>query len=251
VGLSVQFFSIRRLRSRSGHHLTGVALAAALLAPGLATAQLAVPPGGSFSVPSGSSMDLACTALAVDGTLLLGSGQLDNASSVSIAAGGTLHGGQGTLNVSGHWSNNGSFVPGTSTVAFSDSCSPSGSISISGNNTFHTLVLTGASRTFVVPAGSSLTVNQLLRLEGSPGSPLQIVSSDPSQTAYIRLSPGAQLLRNYANLAANVQIVRTQTPTAIPTLEPVALLALSALLGAAVWLNQRRRPRPASCTRSV
>ena len=236
---------------RGGRHLSTAALAAALLVPAMAAAQVVVPSGGTLGVPAGSSMNLACTGLVVNGSFALGSGQVDDAAGVTINPGGTVNGGQGTVNVSGNWVNSGSFVPGTSTVAFNEACSPSGSITITGVTTFHNLVLDGADRTFVVPAGSNILVTGLLRLEGDPGHPVQIVSSDPGQTATIRLGPGAQVLRSDVNVAANVLIIPAATPTSIPTLEPVALVVLSALLGAGGWLSQRRRIRKAAPSAST
>lgn len=212
-------------------------LAAALLWSAAATAQVTVPAGGSVSVPPGGAVDLACTGLLVNGSFQLGSGQVDNAAGVTINAGGNVDGGTGTLNVSGDWSNGGSFVPGTGTVAFGDACT-SGPVSFTGPTTFHNLTLDGG-RTYTVPAGATLVVTGVLRLDGTLADPVTLVSSDPGRTAFIRLGPQAQVVRTFADVASNVQI-GPATPTSIPTLEPVALVALSALLGAGAWWRRRR-----------
>lgn len=206
-------------------------------------AQVSVPPGGQLVVPSGGGLNLACTSLNVSGVFELNSGQVSSAGGVSIGTGGNMNGGAGTVNVSGSWSNSGTFVPGTGSVVFNDDCA-SGPISISGISTFNNLTLSSNNgRTFVVPEGSNITVNGRLTLQGLPGQPITLVSSGGG-TAVIKLGPGAQVVRNNANVNGNVLIGAVATgATSIPTLSEWALAALAMILGLMTFMNRRQLKR--------
>lgn len=189
---------------------------------------LVVPSGGFFNVSPSGSVDLACTELAVEGTFNLSSGEVNQAFNVDIGATGLIDGGSGTLNVSGDWTNAGTFNAGTGSVVFQDGCSVS-PITLSGNTTFYNLTLSSTSgRPFVVPAGSHITVLGTLTLLGTPGHPLQL-SSSSSQTAFINLGPGATVSSTNANVASNVQI-GAAPPVSIPTLGGYSLMALGLML---------------------
>lgn len=201
------------------------AVFAMMTGPALA---LVVPPGGSVDVPPAGSLDLACTALDVQGAFNLSSGQVDQASGVDIAATGLIDGGSGTLNVSGAWSNAGTFNAGTGTVIFQDGCGAT-TVALSGNTTFYNLTLSSTSGLpFILPAGSHITVLGALTLLGTPGSPIQL-SSSSSQTAVINLGPGATVSSTNAEVASNVQIGAAQ-PVSIPMLGGSGLIALFLML---------------------
>lgn len=205
-----------------------------------ALAQVNVPLGGSIDVPPGGSMNLACTALTVQGTLNVNSGQVSNTGDVSIAATGTVNGGQGTVSVSGNWSNTGTFVPGTGTVVFTDGCAV-GPLQITGTTIFNNLTLTSTNgRTFVIPAGSNITVNGTLTLLGAAGQPISLISSS-GQTAVINLGPQAQVIRNFTSVNGNVQIgALTVAAPGIPTLSEYGLIILSLLMaGMAFWQSRQ------------
>jgi hypothetical protein len=205
-------------------------------------AQTVIPPNAAMVLPAGS-LNLACTALDVQGSLVLGSGLIDQSGTVTIAASGVIDGGQGTIVVGGDWNNSGSFIPGTSTVIFSDVCG-SGGGQLSGDTTFYNLTFTSTTgKPFVVPAGAHITVTGNLLLQGTPGNPLQLNSSS-GQTAYIALGPDAQVTYTDAQVAPNVQIgAASVVPTAIPALDGHALLLLSFLLAATVALKSFPRLR--------
>lgn len=204
-----------------------------------ALAQVNVPVGGIINVPAGGSMNLGCTALTVQGTFNVNSGQVSSTGDVSIAATGTVNGGQGTVSVSGNWSNVGTFDPGTGTVVFTDGCAV-GPLQITGTTVFNNLTLTSTNgRSFVMPAGSNITVNGVLTLQGTAGQPIALVSSS-GQTAIINLGPQAQVIRNFANVNGNVQIGAIATAQSIPTLSEYGLIVLS-LLMAGTALSQCRR----------
>lgn len=207
---------------------------------GQAKAQVVVPPLAVLNVPSGGTMDLGCTTLDVQGTFNVNNGQLNNTGNIGIAATGTLNGGQGTVRVGGNWNNSGNFVAGTGTVMFVDGCS-AGPALITGTAVFNNLTLTSSNgRTFVLPAGTNITVNGTLTLQGAPGQPLQLVSAS-GLPATITLGAGAQVLSSFVNVAANVQIgapVVTAVQS-VPTLNDWGLIVLTLLMATvAAWQAQ-------------
>ncbi|MFN4117741.1 IPTL-CTERM sorting domain-containing protein [Acidovorax sp.] len=218
-------------------------LAVAVFTPGVAFAQVTVPPNAGMNLPTGSTLGLACTSLGVSGTVNLGASQIERAAGVQINAGGALGAGTGTLSVSGDWVNNGSFDPGTGTVAFDDACA-GGPIAFLGATVFNNLTLSSLSgRTFVLPQGSNITVNGTLTLQGTPAMPIQLASSGGS-TAVVNLGPGALVMRNNAQVAANVQIgaLAHAGAVGIPTLSEWGRIGAAALLSlaAAIILKRRR-----------
>jgi len=176
-----------------------------------ATAQLTMPPGGSLSIAG--TLNLGCTDLNVQGSVLAGAGRIDQAATIDIASGGVLDGGASTMSLGGNWNNAGTFVPGTGTVALTDACGAAPGQLI-GDTVFNNLTLNSANgRTFVVPAGHRITVTGTLTLQGLPGLPIQLASSS-GLTAYVTLGAGAQLVSSNATVPPSVQIVMAAgTPT--------------------------------------
>lgn len=212
-------------------------VSALVFCAGVTHAQVTVPPGGSIDVPNGGNMNLGCNALIVQGNFNVNAGQVTGAGGVNIGTGGTFDAGAGSIVVSGNWSNSGSFVPGTGTVTFTDGCS-TGNIVISGQSSFTNLTLTSTSgRTFVVPAGSNITVTGTLTLQGTSGQPISLVSSS-GQTAIINLGPTATVVNTNTNIN-NVQI-GSPVPASIPTLSEYGLMALAMLM---LLLAYRQRKR--------
>jgi hypothetical protein len=212
----------------------------ALLGTG-AQAQLAVPAGGTVNVSNGSTVGMACTLLDVQGNLLVNAGQVLGAGGVAIASGGSLNGGSGLVSLSGNWSNSGSFTAGSGTVVITDGCAV-GPITISGNTVFNNLTLSSTGgRSFVVPAGSHLTVNGTLTLQGAPGQPI-VLQSSSGDTAVISLGPNANVVRDNAIVSANVQI--GALPATVPTLQEWGLALLALLVAVAVPLQRRFKLKP-------
>jgi hypothetical protein len=197
-----------------------------------ATAQVTIPPGGSLSISAGASLNLGCTDLNVQGNASVGAGQIGQAATIGITSTGVLDGGSGTISVGGNWNNVGTFVPGNSTVIFTDGCSTAPA-QLTGNTVFNNLTLTSTNgRTFVIPAGHSITVNGTLTLHGLPGLPIQLVSSS-GQTAYVTFGAGAQLVASNATVLPDVLIGAVDTAVrAIPTLGGYGLFILTLLLAA-------------------
>lgn len=212
-----------------------------------ALAQVTVPAGASMRMPTGSTLNLACTIIDVAGSLSLSTSQLNAANGVRIQSGGGVNGGASTIYVSGNWSNSGIFTAGTSAVVFDDRCA-TGPITISGQTTFNHLTLSSNSgRTFVLPQGSNITVNGTLTLQGAPGKPITLQSSGGG-TAVVNLGPGAQFVQSNANVGGNVQIgstpPRPSTPASIPTLSEWGQLITATLVALlAVRTLRRRNPR--------
>jgi len=175
------------------------------------------------------------------GNVRVSSGQINSVSGVTITNTGVLNGDQGTINVSGNWSNSGTFNAGTGTVVFVDGCA-SGPITLTGPTVFNNLTLSSTTgRTFIVPAGQNITVNGILNLQGTSGQTIQLLSSNGS-TAVISLGPQAQVIRNFVNVNAGVQIGALPTPQSIPTLDEYAMILLMLMLLGIAGLNLRSRP---------
>jgi hypothetical protein len=229
--------SNNNIRNRA---LAGFVLSFAIVFPSVAA--LTVPPAATMSLPGASTLNLACTDLNDQGNFFVNSAQVAAADSVTIAASGLLDGGSGTITLGGDWTNNGTFNAGTGTVVISDVCGPGGSI-LSGNTVFNNLTLTGTTGpVFMIPSGMHVTVNGTLTLQGTAGTPIQLVSSSPA-TAFIILGPTASVVRSNANVSPLVIIGKAGTGLApIPTLDRWALVALVLLL---MFLS-RPRTRAAS-----
>lgn len=207
-----------------------VAFLAMCMLLSLAHAQFAVPPGGAVSLPSGGALNLSCTALDVQGSLALGGGAINLASGVTIGGTGNLNGGSGTISVGGNWTNNGTFNPGTSTVSFIDGCTAALAV-IAGTTTFNNLTLSsGSGRTIMFAAGSVVTVNGALNIQGTPGTPLQITGPAGEQII-VRLGPNAQVNVVNANIAPNVQIGNARASVQqIPSLSEWSILLLTLMI---------------------
>lgn len=207
----------------------GAALALSALLNGAAFAQMVVASGATVNMPASGTLGMGCNTLDVQGLFNVSAGQVSNAGNVSIGGTGTVNGGSGTISLSGNWSNNGSFLPGTGSVVITDGCA-TGQIQITGATVFNNLTLTSTSgRTFVLPAGTNITVNGTLTLQGTSGQPIQLISSS-GQTAVVNLGPQAQVIRNFATVPGTVQIGAPTSPQSIPTLSEFSMMILSLLL---------------------
>ena len=191
-----------------------------------------------MTVPGGA-LNFACTDLIVQGTIIIGTAQINQSANVGIASGGQLNAGQGTINVGGEWNNSGIFNAGTSTVEMNDICS-NAQVQLGGNTTFNNLTLTSSTgKTFVFPTGSGITITGTLRLQGIPGNPIRIVSGS-GQPVSITLAPGAQLINNNAQIGQGVNIAYF-APESIPTLSEYSLFLLTLIvIGFAYPILQRK-----------
>jgi hypothetical protein len=260
------------------------AWAFAFLTTGTAHADLIVGAGSTTTAGSGV-IDLACTDLIVAGTFQVASGTVQNVRNVTIQPGGTIDGGSGVIQLSGNWTDNGSFVANTGEVDFRDVCGP-GPATISGNTTFfRASFVSGTGKNYVFTVGSTQTILSLLQIAGTAPSPIQFRSSTPGQVANINLvAAGTQVIQHvgvtdvYAtgqHLAPNLTNEggggnahgwfgrgggdggrgRFGSAAPIPTIDVGALIALAALLAATgLWFVRRatmRRHQGAVPTRAT
>lgn len=214
-----------------------VALCCGMAAP--AWAQFTIPAGGSLDVPGGS-MDMGCLAVEVEGSLNIIAGQFSTTSNLNVAGTGVFNGGTGTLAVGGDLSSSGTFNAGSGTVALTDGCTGNTS-QLSGNMVFQNLTLSSTTgRTFVIPAGTHITVLGNLTLQGAPGQNIQLISSGGG-TAVINLGPGAVVTQTFATVAGNVQIGGAPAAaTSIPTMNEYAMMLMALLMGVAAFAHHRR-----------
>ncbi len=218
--------------------VVGLVMALSLCAP--AAAQWVVPPGGSMDVTTGGDVDLGCIGLDVQGALNFNGGTLSVDTDVNFGAGATVTGTSGTISVGGNITAGGSVDTGNNSVVLRDGCDPGNSTQISGNFVFQNLTLTSTTgRTFVIPAGVSITVLGTLTLQGVPGQNIQLLSSGGGM-AVITLGPSATVTRNNATVNGGVQIGAAPSTTSIPTLSEYGLMLLALLIGFATLWQQRR-----------
>lgn len=217
-----------------------VALCCGLVAP--AWSQFVLGAGGSIDMSAGGSWDLVCTSVQIEGDLNVGIGQFSTASSLNVAGTGVFNGGSGLLSVGGNLSSSGTFNPQTGSVLLTDGCIGNTS-QLSGTMVFRNLTLSSTTgRTFVIPAGTNITVLGTLTLQGTSGQSIQLISSGGG-TAVINLGPSATVNRSFANVAGNVQIGAAAIANNIPTLGEYALMLLALLMGmAALWHHRRSAP---------
>lgn len=204
-------------------------------------AQSTVPAGSTTALVTGSTLDLACADLSVLGTVRVNGGRIANTGTLGIAQGGTVDGGSGNIFVGNGWTNNGSFLPGTSTVTLGDGCA-SGPFSFSGGPTvFNNLTLSSNNgRSFVIPSGLNIMVTGTLTLQGAPGKPIQVVSANGGN-AYIGLGPNATVVQSNASVATNVLMGNDALAVPGPGGPALGLLAL-VLAGLAARMG--RLPAP-------
>lgn len=119
-------------------------------------AELANTSGGTMAIQSGASLTIdAGAVLTVNGTLT-NNGTLNLSDGITASAATTIEG-DGSYYVGGNWVNNGTFLPGTSTVTFNGA----GVQTISGTSltTFNDLIITGTSAGTTIAAGARVTVS--------------------------------------------------------------------------------------------
>lgn len=232
--------------------------AAAVLVCAVGHADIVVPTGATVNA-SASAIDLGCTDLIVGGSFNLGTGSLTNVRDVLIQAGGTVSATTGTISLARNWSNQGSFVAGTGTVAFVDNPGCATASAISGSTTFNNLTLTSISgRTITFAPGATQSVLNTLTVTGTASLPIQLVSGSTAP-AFINLSGPGQVIGNVGvnNVAATGQWLAigqtNRNPSGIaqnwfgdgpiiPTLSEFALLLLAGLVALfAIFSGARSR----------
>ncbi|QIL71251.1 hypothetical protein G7048_13305 [Diaphorobacter sp. HDW4B] len=223
-------------------------------------ADLIIPSGGDNTLNSGLE-SLACTNLAVSGTLNLNSSSLVLVRNAQINAGGVVNGGSGLLEVNASWSNSGTYNPGSSTLRFANTCG-AGTVQVSGSTTFGNLTIDSGSGPLhiVLPANTVQTVNGNLAFTGTAKD----IYIDGGPCSGIQLATGATVAGQDANvhLASGVWIGTTppagctggggngggSNSVPVPATDGLGLTLLSSLLGAlgGAALLRRKRSRPST-----
>lgn len=175
---------------------------------------------------SGAYTGLNCNDLYVAGTLLLGTGEIDQASEVDVP--GILDAGDGLIRVGGSWRTPGIFLPGSSTVRLDGSCSSSPVIVEPAS--FCKLQL-GSSIEYRLPTNGPVHVECELDL----GNQNRLTSSGPGNAAIV-LGPDALVIGEAQ--FDDVRIVRSGV-TGIPAMAPVSLGLLPIVMF--LWVVVRRR----------
>jgi hypothetical protein len=170
---------------------------------------------------------MACTNVSVQGTLNVGSTDLSQVASIDILSGGQVLAGSSIISLGRNWSNNGTFIPGSSTVLVNDACS-SGASEISGNTTFNNLTISSTTgRSFILSDGAVITISGILRIEGTQANPITLATRT-GESAKIQLMPGAQIINSNGSVAAPISIVQVAQP--IPTLNQWMMILLSVFM---------------------
>jgi hypothetical protein len=150
-----------------------------------ATAQVSIPAASSMQL-AGGTLNLAGTDLQVGGSLSLGSGNVVNATNVSILAGGLIDAGSGALHLVGNWSNLGNFAGGTSTVFFTD-----GGLTQSvftGSTTFASAsFISTTGKSYIFPVGLTQSFTTALTVLGTATKAIAFRSATPGQAAFVDL----------------------------------------------------------------
>lgn len=234
----------KTFRGRYGH---AVCVTVLMVAAQTANAQLFIPAGGTVTFPTTGQLSLACTELAIQGSLSLSAGAMSDTAGLTIGPTGSFNAGTGTINVSGNWVNLGSFSANDSTVVFNDGCTQ-GPIAISGTTVFNNLTLSSSSgSTFTLASGSNITVNGTLTLQGTQSNPIRLLSSAPGITV-INLGPSARVVQSNAIISPTVQIGTGNKYASIPTLSDLTLGLLTILLAFGAALQKQlyqRKNQPA------
>jgi len=201
-----------------------------LLFSSVATAELVVSAAQTTMLGT-DTLELACTPLTVEGTLEGDTGIITQITNVGIT--GTYQGDASSLDLSGDWDNQGSFLSGASTITFLDQClsTPSPTSTISGNNTFNVLqVSTTTSKTLIFESGTTQEITGDFIVNNPSAVTLQ--SSDPNTPAVITTTNPAvrAALQQVANSSSNPVTILGGAVKPIPTLSTWSALALIFLL---------------------
>ena len=233
--------------------------------PGLAQEGITVGADSALLMGSGQII-MGCTSMTVAGQLDMAQGRLNGVLNVGLS--GQAKGGQGIINLSGNWSNSGAFDPGSSDVNMKDGCKVTVA-TIAGNTTFHNLTITTASgRQINFTTSSTQGVNAGLTLNGIAGNLLKIRSTTAGSPGFLvlddrgtqnidhvdvrdnhaplpgqYLAPGLPSQFNSVDGGGNFRWFLYPAPpvnsTDIPTLSPLGMAALIALMIVTLWRRRR------------
>jgi len=166
-------------------------------ATGLLTAGLLYVASGfavaaDFSLTSGNSFDL-------------GGGTLDlDCANFTVHNTATFNAGSGHVLLSGNWSNQGVFNPGTSMVTFDDDCGPASTSVITGATNFHNFIAnTTSGHGLTFGSGETQSVMNDLVLTGAAGQLLRIRSTTEGTQAFLELDGAGSQTISYVDVKDN------------------------------------------------
>jgi hypothetical protein len=180
---------------------------------------ISVPAGGALVVPAGGLVATPCSDLSDSGTVQVGPGQITGLANVGIGAGGTLDGGSGLIQLSGNWNNSGTFIPGTGTVRFNNSCT-AGPMFLGDGSTFNNLDLLPGS--YTVSGCPGVYIKGALTIAKGV-----VINSTDGAQACIFIEPGGKVI---GTPGGNIQFLPNNVP--VPALGGVGLALLVLLLSA-------------------
>ena len=221
-------------------------LAALGIAASAQAGNVSVGANASFDLGTGS-LALGCADLDVAGTVSAGGVGFTQGRDVAIGSNGTLNGDSATLELSGDWDNQGTFVAGTSTVRMVDGCALLSAV-VSGKSSFHNFVVESAGgKQIRFEAKATQQVTNLLSFAGVLGSLLQIRSTVDGTPAYLDAegassasfvdvqdndaTPGGPVMLG-SDSVKGPNTPGWQLSAEIPLLPPLALAALAFALAA-------------------
>ena len=236
--------------------IVGMVCSAAVHAAGLTVSP------GENATWAGSTMDLDCDDLVVNGTMDIAGATFTKVGSVIIGSGGVLNASGANIAVNREWANSGAFSGTGGAVTVGNSCANT-STNFSGNTTFFNLSATAPGHTLNLATGSEQQVAGLLTLNGVqllgqggtsyltllPGGTQNIAAVGVNQVDATRGQRLAPTLRNQyaAGSAPNwFQSSTVGTPAVpVPTNGPFGLVLMGLLLGAAAiaqrWTGKTQR----------
>ncbi|WP_257389555.1 hypothetical protein [Tahibacter caeni] len=148
---------------------------------------LALPAGARLQL-DGGRLEAAGGDVLVDGTLVLGAGELRGVGALRIAAGASADFGSGTATLTGDWENRGTFLAGSSRVELRDG--PAAVSAVLGTNLFANLSLvSGSGKRYRLESGLTQAVGGNLQIQGL-GPAIQVDVTAPGSVAYLNLLPG-------------------------------------------------------------
>lgn len=173
----------------------------------IALAGISVGLGSSMSLGSGS-VDAGCGDVTVNGTLNLNSGDLTGIDNVGFS--GTIDGDTGSMSLGGDWTNNGLFIPDSSSISLVDECGD-GAAEVHGDSNFNNLsIVTNSGKTVGIESGSETNVAGDLVLTGTAGNLLTLVGIGTNAQWVLELSQFGTQLVDYVAVGNGIAIIPGQ-----------------------------------------
>ncbi|MEO8672994.1 MAG: hypothetical protein ABI411_16880 [Tahibacter sp.] len=252
--------------SRAGFLWWAVA-ASAMFSGQLAVADIVIPAGAQWRVGDGA-VKAGGADLRVAGQMQVQTGDVLGLRHLDVQPGGSVDNGSGVIQLAGDWRNAGNFTGASGGVQFVDGLGLT-TAQVTGSSAFFDVsFLSSIGKRYVFVVGSVQSVAGLLGISGVTGAPIQFASSTAGQFASIDLLPSGT--QNIAHIGvSDVHAVGqalaptlineggtgndngwfggggpTIPPTPAPTLSPLSMMLLIALLAMLVRRRFSTQPSP-------